>query len=1270
MPSTVQEVMLTLAAKDEASRVANQIDGSFKSMANNITSSLAYMNSGLDKFGSLSSNVIQGLTGKSAMDNILGTSSRNETNQVLLRNMTETEEAYQSLFKTVDETTDKSLTSMQELIPAMNAFKAATGASDKEMTNITEDMANFGAAVLAQTGSTDLAQGAMMDLSKGIKGAFASLDQYGVSEDALMRTKLWSGKEEDVEGYMAAVTEVIGSTDELMKTNQGLDALIGKTFSRAGKKMGNEFLPIIKDIKKGFIELDDEMGGALAGSILAVGGGIDVLNTGLRNVSTTVQGVKDLAEGFNSIKDAAKNATLMVKNFGKATEAIEMGSNISSIGADVSSVGKSMSGASDLAIDAGISSFSAIDTLKDARIQQKEWKKAEQEVDKLIDRRENLLNNLVNTNDEKLVKKLKKGYASADTKLNVGELSSDALSSLFTLNENTFDDLSKSDWGLSDAIKHNYNDLMDDAGRTIYDSANSFAEKPRKASESLKSSLTSFSSSMKGSFNSFTDSLKTIKTDGISGNFEKIDKKLYQSLKGTSSTVEVLESMGDIGDDAGDAVKSIKEISKVEEATETVVGGASAIGALGPEATAASAEIGATAAATTSLSAAFTSMIVPLLAISAVIIVMIPIVSVIAAEAMVFLKLLGEFMESLNFNDIDLTDSIKGIKSIAEGLAWVGVAMGAMTFASIMTGLAVVTSGFLGMTKPLEIASTALQEASDLLNNFASISIDSSVVTNIKNISNGLKAVSDAMLALTSVTVITGFSDFIAWAFNFKDVTSALEDAKDDISNAASQLQTFSDMDSLDESTAKNIQNVCDSLASVGKAMEALRSMRDSQNWDNLFGDLMNGLFGEGLNIKDALDKVKMDIEEASKSFKNWEGLKEVPEGVGTKIKSVSDALTNVSEAFEILRGLRDDNNWDSWMGGLFGGADIATAITNIGTDLRKVSTRLASLSTIANVNEDVSEKITNINTALGKISEVVKSMTNIPSMEGFNIESVTTAVTNVREAANQLSQLSTITLGEDSTGILGTIQTAMESLKATLSSASGFSTPSMNIGSQIVTGIKSGLSPLTGTISGEVTSATYSSASQGWTGGAKIAESINGGFKSALNLHTTMTTEMDYVKTAVDNGISEAKSAAESGAEDIVQAFRSGINVGSPGDIARTMSGEMKYTLEAIKSSYGDLKGASYNASRTIVDNFGNPSLDLDLANQRANFSSEQIGSLRTVLSQVPEKTSNSNVTIIVAEGAVPIDARNMTKKEAQGIMITALESLDNIANIDVVET
>ena len=45
-----------------------------------------------------------------------------------------------------------------------------------------------------------------------------------------------------------------------------------------------------------------------------------------------------------------------------------------------------------------------------------------------------------------------------------------------------------------------------------------------------------------------------------------------------------------------------------------------------------------------------------------------------------------------------------------------------------------------------------------------------------------------------------------------------------------------------------------------------------------------------------------------------------------------------------------------------------------------------------------------------------------------------------------------------------------------------------------------------------------------------------------------------------------------------------------------------------------------------------------------------------------------NGNVVVFnFSEGAIPIDARNLTEKEAKQMMILGLESLDMINNIDI---
>ena len=1155
-----EQIMLKIAAENLASPAARQIDKDFQSMASNITSAISGISSGMLNMGVVTDNIMQGLTGKSAMDNILGTTSKAETNSVLLKNMLDdTEKHYDSFYKKVDETTDSSLTSMQELIPALKAFKSATGATDKEMTNITDEMANFGAAVLAQTGSTDLAQQSMMDLSKGVKGAFASLDQYGITQDALERTGYWNGDEKDVEGFMKAVQKVTGSTEELMETNTGLDALIGKAFSRAGKKMGNEFLPVIKDIKRGFLELDNELGGNLTASMLAVSGGVEVMNQGFWNVSTAVQGVRDIGDAIKFITGNAKEAEEAIKG---ASGALETMGNVSSMGADMSGVAgvsgdiANYSNKSDKILDSSANGLMFADLIDDNKKSRKDAKKLLDELEK------------------------------------TGELGN----------------------------------KVQNTSKRVYD--------PK-----LWSSYDNFEK-MK-SVSNFTG-----KTDGI----QNIIDNVSDSSKSLTKVSDELSEVKNIS-------KSVKDAESIAEVTSDIAEVGTAVGAVGPEAAASSVAIEETAVATTTLSGAFTSMIVPLLAISAVIAIMIPIAAGLVIEAMFFLSVIRDVFDALNFDSVDLKGDVEGIKQLSEGIAWIGIAMGAMTFTSIMTGLAVMTSGFLGITGPLTIAKDSLMEASSLLSEFSSVSIDSSVPDNLKKISESLTSVSDAMMALTNTTVATGFSNFVAWVFQFSSTTDAIRQAKDDLIKASTAINELSSgITPISEDKANNIQNVCDSLASVGDAIGALRSVRDGVNWDNLLGGIFNGV-----DIQTALNTVKNDIQKASTALQSWE-LPKIPEGIGDKVKAVADTLSSLSESFEALRSLRDNVNWDNFMGGIFNGVDIQTALTNIKTELFYTATNLNGLNSMPPVSEGLGDKIKTVTDTVSIVSQAVTGLSNVPDMGNYNPANISTAVTNIKNVATELSKLNETTFnGDAANSVLNSLSTTMENLKTTLSGASGFGEPSVNIGSQIVNGVKSGLSPLTSEVTTAISSATSRAASSGWTGGSYIGTSVNGGFKSALDLHTTMTTEMGYVKTAVDNGITAAKSAAQNGAEEVVQAFKDGINVGSPGDIARTMDQELKYTKGFIDNAMYPLSQSSFSVAKSIVDSFGNPNLNIDTSNR---FKKGNLEGLETIITKAP---SNNTSQTIIMYNEVTVDARNKTEKEAQKLLTLALESMDNITNIDV---
>ena len=151
---------------------------------------------------------------------------------------------------------------------------------------------------------------------------------------------------------------------------------------------------------------------------------------------------------------------------------------------------------------------------------------------------------------------------------------------------------------------------------------------------------------------------------------------------------------------------------------------------------------------------------------------------------------------------------------------------------------------------------------------------------------------------------------------------------------------------------------------------------------------------------------------------------------------------------------------------------------------------------------------------------------------------------------------------------MFGAIQSTLENLKTTLAAASGFTEASMSIGTQIISGIQSGLAPLLGTVQTSVSGAINSTGSAALAGGAMLGRATSTGMKSTLQLASVMSTEMGHVKSAVDSGIDAAKEAAEAGDKEVVEAFKSGVNGGSPGDIARNMKQEMLYTKQFIQAA------------------------------------------------------------------------------------------------------
>lgn len=1295
--ATAEEIMLTFFGKDEVSNVAKNIDKNVQSMGsraltagNDINSGLLQVSSGLDSMVSK----VNG--GKTAMDNIFGTSSKAETNSVLLKMMSSTSEAASKLNQHVDDVTNSSLVSMQSLIPAMNAFKTATGATDQQIYDATEAMAGFGAKVLAQTGSTELAETAMMDLSKGIKGACASLDQYGITVDALKSTGLWDGDENDIEGYMAAVQQLTGDTKELMETNEGLDKQLEKQFSSAGKKLGNEFLPGIKDAKRALIDLNKATGGGLFAGMLGATAVVDTASTWGQTITNMANGVKSLQEGVGKLKSVWKSVTSAVKGTEAAVEGVADATNTVSNVSDIAAGGAQVAG--------GVT----------------------------------------------------------ESKASIGATGAEAGLSAF------------------DALKKDNDKYREEAGTLLKD-----LEKNGELGNKVQNT------SNKVYSKDLLKNPKGIKDQVSDGWDSSIINRIKNYSKSQEEISDALDAAIDGVDIVADKSKGMKKSGQAMEGLSEVAGMIPA--GVGAEAAAGATEATAASAGLSGLGASISSMLAPLLTVAAVVAIMIPVVVALAAEALIFIRALAEVFKALNFDKLDLSGDIDGLKQIGVAIWELCKAMAAVVATSWLTMVYQGISAIMLFNDPIKVAVDELKKTATLVKGFSDITIPENVPSNLQALSTSLGAVAKAMWSLESVGVSVLAGSVLTLNGYLGTLSQNLVIAKKELTESAKQINGMSDLDTIDEGVASKLEAVTSSLANVGKAMGALSDV----NWDINMGNIVNlgGAFG---TITSHLEDAKDEIIKAAPVINQFSSLPDIDQSAGEKLKKVSDGIKNVADSLKNLNSLSSSMGGDNGALGtilkklqlgasiraaksaltdaakqLQGLKDLPDIPDGIKTKLSKIGSttatvintlkpltsiqnmnvnsasiaskvaqaryaisnsaiHLASLAGISTIPDDIPTKLSKVGSTAATLINTLKPLTSIANSEvnagaintkvaqaryaisnaathiaslagistipenigetlnrvSTSARQVATAATNlntipvvtatsanimlaviaIKTAIMQLNSLAGTTLNGGIGALLTSVTNALNQLKTTLYAMSGgFYSAGANIGLSIVNGVNTGLAPLSGITIARVASATNSAIGTGRSGGAKIGRAVTQGFKQNLKMAQAMKQEMSYVTQAVNNGISAAKTAARNGAQDVVAEFKRGIETGSPGAMAWATYDEMNYINDFIVSEGKNVVASAKRLGQNIVTGFGNPSLNVGLGNVPTNYNLEQLHGMRTLTSTAQWGKSIQNVELHIHEGAVQLDARNLTTRESKQIMINALEGLDAVTNINI---
>lgn len=1295
--ATAEEIMLTFFGKDEVSNVAKNIDKNVQSMGsraltagNDINSGLLQVSSGLDSMVSK----VNG--GKTAMDNIFGTSSKAETNSVLLKMMSSTSEAASKLNQHVDDVTNSSLVSMQSLIPAMNAFKTATGATDQQIYDATEAMAGFGAKVLAQTGSTELAETAMMDLSKGIKGACASLDQYGITVDALKSTGLWDGDKNDIEGYMAAVQQLTGDTKELMETNEGLDKQLEKQFSSAGKKLGNEFLPGIKDAKRALIDLNKATGGGLFAGMLGATAVVDTASTWGQTITNMANGVKNLQEGVGKLKSVWKSVTSAVKGTEAAVEGVADATNTVSNVSDIAAGGAQVAG--------GVT----------------------------------------------------------ESKASIGATGAEAGLSAF------------------DALKKDNDKYREEAGTLLKD-----LEKNGELGNKVQNT------SNKVYSKDLLKNPKGIKDQVSDGWDSSIINRIKNYSKSQEEISDALDAAIDGVDIVADKSKGMKKSGQAMEGLSEVAGMIPA--GVGAEAAAGATEATAASAGLSGLGASISSMLAPLLTVAAVVAIMIPVVVALAAEALIFIRALAEVFKALNFDKLDLSGDIDGLKQIGVAIWELCKAMAAVVATSWLTIVYQGISAIMLFNDPIKVAVDELKKTATLVKGFSDITIPENVPSNLQALSTSLGAVAKAMWSLESVGVSVLAGSVLTLNGYLGTLSQNLVIAKKELTESAKQINGMSDLDTIDEGVASKLEAVTSSLANVGKAMGALSDV----NWDINMGNIVNlgGAFG---TITSHLEDAKDEIIKAAPVINQFSSLPDIDQSAGEKLKKVSDAIKNVADSLKNLNSLSSSMGGDNGALGtilkklqlgasiraaksaltdaakqLQGLKDLPDIPDGIKTKLSKIGSttatvintlkpltsiqnmnvnsasiaskvaqaryaisnsaiHLASLAGISTIPDDIPTKLSKVGSTAATLINTLKPLTSIANSEvnagaintkvaqaryaisnaathiaslagistipenigetlnrvSTSARQVATAATNlntipvvtatsanimlaviaIKTAIMQLNSLAGTTLNGGIGALLTSVTNALNQLKTTLYVMSGgFYSAGANIGLSIVNGVNTGLAPLSGITIARVASATNSAVGTGRSGGAKIGRAVTQGFKQNLKMAQAMKQEMSYVTQAVNNGISAAKTAARNGAQDVVAEFKRGIETGSPGAMAWATYDEMNYINDFIVSEGKNVVASAKRLGQNIVTGFGNPSLNVGLGSVPTDYNLEQLHGMRTLTSTAQWGKSTQNVELHIHEGAVQLDARNLTTRESKQIMINALEGLDAVTNINI---
>ena len=161
----------------------------------------------------------------------------------------------------------------------------------------------------------------------------------------------------------------------------------------------------------------------------------------------------------------------------------------------------------------------------------------------------------------------------------------------------------------------------------------------------------------------------------------------------------------------------------------------------------------------------------------------------------------------------------------------------------------------------------------------------------------------------------------------------------------------------------------------------------------------------------------------------------------------------------------------------------------------------------------------------------------------------------------------------------------------------------------------------------------------------------VNAVRNGIMGIADTVYKEFMNIPSRINSAVSGAVSAAANFGSGIKDAVLNALHIASPGIIQRKIAIEFADIPGRIGESSRYVYSAARDYAGNILKGFNAPQMSLPTVN-----------SIRENGNYTPNSTSNGNTTIVhVHENAMPLNAHNLTAKEATSVVITALETLSD---------